>query len=99
MLREEGFNNKIDINKIGIYAFGIALWESSCTRHVLSYIIRTQLPTKLNSLFGTKLNTWQLPWYVLDLKGIVLAIAHRHERPPMLTNMAPQTQQLSCAPA
>jgi hypothetical protein len=27
VLREEGFNNKIDINKIGIYAFGIALWE------------------------------------------------------------------------
>jgi hypothetical protein len=42
VLREEGFNNKIDI-----YAFGIALWEMlTCKAWV----------TKLNSLLVTKLN-------------------------------------------
>jgi len=42
VLREEGFNNKIDI-----YAFGIALWEMLTCKACV---------TKLNSLLVTKLN-------------------------------------------
>ena len=62
VLREEGFNNKVDV-----YSFAIVLWE---------------------------IITCQLPWYGLDLQGMVLAVVHRNQRPQIPTTLAPELQQL-----